>query len=84
MSVLTTTTQHNIPEDGILYSHCHENPKSHTIFYFFSLPCSGIEGEHFSFTPKSSVYFTGIFHLFNEREGNKADTSWQTKSRVTV
>jgi hypothetical protein len=29
MPVLTTATWHNIPEDGILHSHCHENLKSY-------------------------------------------------------
>jgi hypothetical protein len=29
MSVLTRATWHNIPEDTILHSHCHENLKSY-------------------------------------------------------
>jgi hypothetical protein len=29
-SVLTRATRLNIPEDGILYSHCRENLKSYT------------------------------------------------------
>jgi hypothetical protein len=29
MSVLTRATWHNIPEDGILHNHCHENLKSY-------------------------------------------------------
>jgi hypothetical protein len=28
-TVLTRATQHNIPEDGILHSHCRENLKSY-------------------------------------------------------
>jgi hypothetical protein len=30
-SVLTRATRHNIPEDIILHSHCHENLKSYII-----------------------------------------------------
>jgi hypothetical protein len=30
-SVLTRVTWHNIPEDAILHSHCHENLKSYFI-----------------------------------------------------
>jgi hypothetical protein len=30
MSVLTRATWHNFPEDGILHSHCHENPSKLT------------------------------------------------------
>jgi hypothetical protein len=30
-SFLTKATQHNIPEDGTLYSHRHENLKSYTV-----------------------------------------------------
>jgi hypothetical protein len=30
MSILTTTTQRNIHEDGIFHSHLHENLKSYT------------------------------------------------------
>jgi hypothetical protein len=33
-SVLTRPTQHNIPEDGIPHSHCHENPKSYNFSFF--------------------------------------------------
>jgi hypothetical protein len=29
MSVLTTATRHNIPEDTIIHSHCRENPNSY-------------------------------------------------------
>jgi hypothetical protein len=29
MLVHTRATPHNIPEDGNLHSHCHENPKSY-------------------------------------------------------
>jgi hypothetical protein len=32
MSVNTISTQHHIPEDGFLHSHCHENIKFYTIF----------------------------------------------------
>jgi hypothetical protein len=32
-SVLTRAMQHNIPEDAILHSHCHENLKSYIVFY---------------------------------------------------
>jgi hypothetical protein len=37
MSVLTRVTWHNIPEDGILHSHCRENLQS---YIFFSLSLS--------------------------------------------
>jgi hypothetical protein len=33
--VLTRATWHNIPEDGILHSHCHENLKSYMLSRMF-------------------------------------------------
>jgi hypothetical protein len=32
MSVLTRVTWRNIPEDGILHSHCHEILKSYMVY----------------------------------------------------
>jgi hypothetical protein len=42
-SVLRTATRRNIPEDGILHSHCHENLKSYTEV----LPLLYIQPLHF-------------------------------------
>jgi hypothetical protein len=36
-TVLTKTTQHNIPEDGILHSHRRENLKSYILTIYFDL-----------------------------------------------
>jgi hypothetical protein len=33
-SVITRATQRNIPEDGILHSHRHENLKSYIVFLY--------------------------------------------------
>jgi hypothetical protein len=37
MSVLTRATQHNIPEDSILHSHCRENLKSYIYAHYLYL-----------------------------------------------
>jgi hypothetical protein len=34
-SVLTRATQHNIPENTILHSHCSENLKSYMVLFYF-------------------------------------------------
>jgi hypothetical protein len=41
MSVLTRATRRNIPEDGILHSHCHENLKFYIIhsLHFIDTEC---------------------------------------------
>jgi hypothetical protein len=43
-SVLTRGTQHNIPEDGILHSPCHENLKSYNTAGDISVP--GVSSIH--------------------------------------
>jgi hypothetical protein len=44
MSVLTRATQGNIPESGILHSHCHENFKSYNIkMNLAEIGCGGVE-----------------------------------------
>jgi hypothetical protein len=56
MLVLTTAMWRHIPEDGILYSHCHEDLTSYkfTAAYFLLYSCL-----HFCiFLNKSEVYFT--------------------------
>jgi hypothetical protein len=40
-SVLTRTTQRHIPEDGILYSHRHENLKSYEVLFYLSVLSQG-------------------------------------------
>jgi hypothetical protein len=45
MSVFTTTTRRNIPEDGILHSHLRENLKSYIDAFQFLIPDEGQSPE---------------------------------------
>jgi hypothetical protein len=46
LSVLTRATWHNIPEDGILHSHCHKNLKSYQDTYVWQKSAMEKIGMH--------------------------------------
>jgi hypothetical protein len=69
MSVLTTATWHNIPEDGNLHSHCCENFKSYITGFCFNIWTQDLpetqKNKTWIFTPaKTSNLHYVIFSIF--------------------